>query len=50
MRIEMTVEIAERPDRPPTFVRLRRWLKVGLRAYGVKVVSAKPNDRTEARR
>ncbi len=43
MRITLTVEALEHPDRPPAIIRLRKAFKSLWRAHGVRVLSAKPD-------
>jgi hypothetical protein len=42
MRLALTIEAKEHPDKPPAIVRLRRCLKGMLRGYGVRVVEIRP--------
>ena len=39
MKLELVIEAAEHPDKPPAVVRIRRALKSLWRSYGLKVKS-----------
>ena len=41
-RFTLLVEGRDLPDDAPLIVRLRRWLKAGLRAYGLKCREIEP--------